>query len=193
LRSFVAIELPEALRHSLADLIETLSRSNETRIIRWVRPESIHLTLKFLGDVDASTMETVRHVVQEVVPEFSAFTFSAAGLGCFPNFNRPRVVWVGLHEQAGVLASLQAGLEQAFSDLGFRREKRAFHPHLTLGRIRRGVRSADQRAVGEALSQVEDFSLGEYRVKEVFLFRSDLRSTGAVYTKQLAASLEDEA
>jgi 2'-5' RNA ligase len=193
LRSFVAIELPEALRRSLAELIDNLSAEIEPHTLRWVRPEGIHLTLKFLGDVDPPKMEKVHHVIQEVVPQFSVFTFSAGGLGCFPNLKRPRVLWVGIRDRSGELAALHAGLEQGLSAQGFQREKRAFHPHLTLGRMRRGVRQADQRAVGEALGQTEDFSLGEFRVKEVCLFRSDLRPTGAVYTKLLAASLEEEA
>ncbi len=191
--SFVAIELPEALRHSLVEIIKTLSSEIEPHTIRWVRPEGIHLTLKFLGDVDPPKMEKVHHVVQDVVPQFSVFTFSAGGLGCFPNLRRPRVIWVGIHEQSGELKALQAGLEQGFSAQGFQREKRVFHPHLTVGRMRRSARQADHRAVGEALGQMEDFSLGEFRVKEVCLFRSDLRPTGAVYTKLLAASLEEEA
>ncbi len=191
MRSFVAIELPEALRHSLADVVETLSAEIEPHIIRWVRPEGIHLTLKFLGDVDAGKMDIVRHVVQEVVPRFSTFTFSAGGLGCFPNLRRPRVIWVGIRERSGELAALQAGLEQGFSAQGFERENRSFHPHLTLGRIRRGVRQADQRAVGEALGQMEHLSLGEFHVSEVCLFRSDLRPSGAVYTKLLTAPLEE--
>jgi 2'-5' RNA ligase len=189
-RSFVAIDLPDALRRSMEERIEALSSARPSRIIRWVRPDGIHLTLKFLGDVETGEMESVRNVVSEVVPRFSAFTFSVGGLGCFPSFQRPRVIWVGIREQSGTLAALQAALELGLAGHGFRKENRAFHPHLTLGRIRRGVRQEDQRSVGKALERMQRFSLGDVHVKEVSLVRSELKPSGAVYTNLMSVPLE---
>jgi len=189
-RSFVAIDLPDALRRAMEERIEALSSARPSRIIRWVRPEGIHLTLKFLGDVETGEMENVRNVVSEVVPRFSAFTFSASGLGCFPSFQHPRVIWVGIREQSGTLAALQVALEDGFAGQGFRKENRTFHPHLTLGRIRRGVRQDDQRSVGKVLKGMQRFSLGEVHVKEVCLVSSELNPSGAVYTNLLSVALE---
>jgi len=189
-RSFVAIDLPDAMRRAMEERIETLSSARPSRIIRWVRPEGIHLTLKFLGDVETGELESVRNVLSEVVPRFSSFSFSASGLGCFPSFEGPRVIWVGIREQSGTLAALQAALEDGLAGQGFRKENRTFHPHLTLGRIRRGVRQDDQQSVGKVLKAMQRFSLGKVHVKEISLVRSELKSSGAVYTNLLSVPLE---
>ena len=143
--------------------------------------------------VHAGEMEKACNVVSEVVPRFSALTYSVGGLGCFPNQRRPRVLWVGVREQSGKLAALYNGLEQGFAANGFASENRDFHPHLTLGRVRREARQADQRALSEVLARVEHFALGEYHVKEICVFHSDLRPSGAVYTKLLSAPLGEAA
>lgn len=170
-----------------------LSASIASRAVRWVRPEGIHLTLKFLGDVNPSDMQSVHQVILETVPRFSPFSFSVGGLGCFPNVRHPRVIWIGVEERSGELAALTEELEQAFAVQGFERENRRFHPHLTLGRIRRGVGQAERRAIGETLDRVEGFTLGDVRVNEVCLFRSELKPSGAVYTRLLTAQLEGRA
>jgi 2'-5' RNA ligase len=189
-RSFIAIDLPESLRRSLAEKSEMLSANIAPRAIRWVRPEGIHLTLKFLGDVDPAGMEKARQAISETVPHFSPFTFSVEGLGCFPNARRPRVIWVGVHEESGELAALVEALERAFADHGFERENRGFHPHLTLGRVRRGVSKADYHIIRETLARTGRLSLGDVHVREVLLYRSELKPSGAVYTRLLAAKLE---
>jgi 2'-5' RNA ligase len=170
-----------------------LSSAIAPRTIRWVRPGGIHLTLKFLGDVNPADIQNVHQVILDTVPKFSPFSFSVGGLGCFPNARRPRVIWVGVQEESGEMAALHGELEQAFAALGFERENRRFHPHLTLGRIRRGVGQAERRAVGEALGRVDDSSLGDVNVNEICLFRSQLKPSGAVYTRLLAARLEGRA
>jgi 2'-5' RNA ligase len=190
LRSFVAIDLPEALRKALAEKSSILSSAIAPRAIRWVRLGGIHLTLKFLGDVNPTEMQSVHQVILETVPRFSPFSFSVGGFGCFPNIRRPRVIWVGVQERSGEMAALYEELEKAFAARGFEREKRRFHPHLTLGRVRRGVGQAERRVVGEVIGRVEDSSLGHVNVKEICLFRSELKPSGAVYTRLLAAQLE---
>lgn len=190
MRSFVAIELPDSLRRSLAETSEELSSKIAPRAVRWVRPEGIHLTLKFLGDVDPSKMQDVRGVIQETVPKFSPFSFDVGGLGCFPSSRRPRVIWVGVRESTGEMAAMYEELERAFTAQGFERERRPFHPHLTLGRIRRGVSNSVARSVGEKITETGSFSLGKIEVKEICLFRSELKPSGAVYTRLLTAQLE---
>jgi 2'-5' RNA ligase len=192
-RLFVAIELPAELRRLLEERSDTLSSMIHSSIIRWVRPEGIHLTLKFLGDVPGGKLEAVKEAVRTVGPRFSPFEYSVGGLGCFPNTRRPRVIWIGVRERSGRLEVLQAEIEQAYSALGFEKERRPFHPHLTLGRVRRGVRHADHQAVADAITRVEHFSLGDYRVEEICLYRSELKPTGAVYTKLLVVRLEKSA
>ncbi|HEY69291.1 MAG TPA: RNA 2',3'-cyclic phosphodiesterase [Anaerolineae bacterium] len=190
MRLFVAIELPTDLRRLLEEHSDTLSSMIHTRIIRWVRPEGIHLTLKFLGDVSDGKLEAVKAAVRTVGPHFSPFEYSVGNLGCFPNARRPRVIWVGVQEPSGRLKALQAEIEQAYQTLGFEKERRSFHPHLTLGRVRRGVSHAEHQAVADAIINVAPISLGDYRVEEICLYRSELKPTGAVYTKLLVVRLE---
>jgi len=170
-----------------------MSESIDPGTIRWVRPEGIHLTLKFLGDVNAADMQDVHRVMLETVPRFSPFSFSVEGIGCFPDIRRVRVIWVAVREESGVMAALYAELERAFAARGFERENRRFHPHLTLGRLRRGVSQAERRLVGEMLGNAGNVSLGEVNVNEICLFRSELKPSGAVYTRLLVVPLEGRA
>jgi len=110
-------------------------------------------------------------------------------MGCFPNLNRPRVLWVGVTEETGRLTALQRDVEQHLEGLGFAREKRAFHPHLTLGRTRQGLRSSELTRIGEAVASSEIGELAKVRVNDIHLMRSDLRPDGAVYTSLQRVSL----
>jgi 2'-5' RNA ligase len=144
--------------------------------------EGIHLTLKFLGNVAESDLPAIKAALAQIGQQHAPFAFTVGGLGCFPNVRRPRVVWVGIQEQTGTLAGLQRDVEKGLVPLGFEAEKRAFHPHLTLGRTKRGLRSADQRRLGEILAGVEVGELDRINVESFHLMRSDLRPSGAVYT-----------
>jgi 2'-5' RNA ligase len=189
LRLFIAIELSEALRTRLTELSEELSQEMPADAIRWVRPEGIHITLKFLGEVAPGKVEIVQRAVSESVPRHPAFSYSANGLGCFPNLKRPRVLWVGIREPTGKLSALQRGIEETFAAYGFEKENRTFHAHLTLGRVRRGTRQADLNHIGDVVGRAGSIALGEFGVQDVCLFRSVLKPSGAVYTCLLAAPL----
>lgn len=188
-RSFVAIDLPGSLRTRLGEQISRLASRVPPRAVRWARPESIHLTLKFLGDVPVDRLGQVQDLLGQVVTGFSPFTIRVKGLGCFPNARRPRVVWVGVHEPSGALAGLRDSLEDGFERLGYRREERAFSPHLTLGRVRRDAAPQEAQAAGEALGHEPVADLGEVHVEAICLIRSDLRPTGAIYTCLAQVSL----
>ena len=191
MRLFVAIELPAELRRLLEERSNTLSSLIHSDIIRWVRPEGIHLTLKFLGDVSSEKLEAVKEVISTVGPHFSPFEYSVGGLGCFPNMRRLRVLWVGVEERSGSLQALQAEIERGYQTLGFEKERRPFHPHLTLGRVRRGARHPEHQTIADTIASVEQLSLGEYRAEDICLYRSELKPTGAVYTILLAVPLEN--
>jgi 2'-5' RNA ligase len=191
-RLFVAIELPAGLRRLLEERSDTLSSMMDANIVRWVRPDGIHLTLKFLGEVAGEKLDAVKGALKTIGPRFSPLEYSVGGLGCFPNTRRPRVIWIGVRERSGNLEALQAEIEQAFHALDFEKERRPFHPHLTLGRVRRGVRHVESQAVANAIMRMEPVSLGDYRVEEICLYRSELKPTGAVYTKLLVVPLEKQ-
>ena len=182
IRSFVAIDLPDSTRDVLREVGERLRRRTPRDSVRWTRVEGIHLTLKFLGDVAEGDLAEIKAALAQVARRHGPFTFTIGGVGCFPNARRPRVVWVGVEEETGSLAALQQDVEESLTPLGFEPEKRAFHPHLTLGRTGRGVRPSDQRQLGEVIATAGVGELDQIRVDSFRLMRSDLRPSGAVYT-----------
>lgn len=181
-RSFVAIDLPEGIKDALEEVAAEQRALVPERSVRWSRIAGIHLTLKFLGNVAKADVPAIMGVLEQICADHAPFSFTVSGLGCFPNRRRPRVLWVGVEEDAGKLAGLQRDVERHLEPLGFEREKRAFHPHLTLGRARRGVSSYDQARIGEVVASSDVEQLGDVYVEKIHLMRSDLRSDGAVYT-----------
>jgi 2'-5' RNA ligase len=190
LRTFIAIELDEELKGNLRRLQAHLDEQVSPRSVRWVRPEGIHLTLKFLGDTPADRVEEIGAALTRATDGFAPFTFTVGGLGCFPNARQPRVVWVGLHEPTGVLADLQGAIESQVAPLGFPTEKRPFRPHLTLGRVQRRASKSEVREIGEAVAASAIGEIDEMRVTVVTYIKSDLRPSGAVYTTLTEATLK---
>lgn len=191
IRSFIAIELPQEFLAGLMQVQEDLRTNAWAEEVRWVRPEGIHLTLKFLGDVPANRIDPISQAVAQAVAGIRPFTVTAEGLGVFPNWRRPRVIWVGVGGDTEVLHTLQAQVETAMAELGFEPESRPFHPHFTLGRVRQGVSSASQKRLGAALRTHVVQRVGRMLVEEVSLMRSQLNPQGAIYTQLGVYPLEN--
>jgi 2'-5' RNA ligase len=192
LRTFIAIELDESLRRALQSLQNRLKRQTPPGSVKWVAPEGIHLTLKFLGDTPAARVSEIVAAMRTACTGHGAFDLVVEGRGCFPNFRRPRVVWVAVRDRSQTIGSLQAAIEREVAPLGWPTEERAFTPHLTLGRV---SKTADPRAitaVGQAVEQSVVEEIGAQRVSTVHLIRSDLRPTGAIYTSLAAVALKGE-
>jgi len=189
LRTFIAIDLSPELRANLGDLQDRLRGELGRGSVRWVQPQGIHLTLKFLGDTRREQLDEIQRALARAAATVEPFTISAGGAGCFPNARQPRVVWVGLEETSGALLRLRYAVESEVSPLGFPTEKRPFQPHLTLGRVQRGASSADVRRVGQVVAATPTGALGEMAISAVSFIKSDLRPTGAVYTTLSEAGL----
>lgn len=187
-RTFIAIELEDHILRQLGDLQDRLKQDIPPKLVRWVRPEGIHLTLKFLGEVPAPEIEAIAEALQGACAPHPALTCTVGGLGCFPNARRPRVVWVGVEEPDGTLVSLARAVERTMEPLGFPAERRAFHPHLTLGRVK-GRDPAALDALGGYISRAA-VSVGEMEARAVHLMRSELLPGGAVYSALAVAPLE---
>jgi 2'-5' RNA ligase len=178
IRTFIAIELPEETRQKLAAIQEQLKQSRAA--VRWVRPSSIHLTLKFLGNVHPEQVEDIAAAAALAVRDEAPISLCAGGMGAFPSVRKPRVVWVGLGGEVERLAKIQAGVESVLEPLGFAREGRGFRPHLTLGRVK------DRRRLQGLIDAMSTLTLPEFNsfdADEIILYKSDLRPTGAIYTK----------
>jgi len=189
IRTFIAIELSQDLKDSLTRLQGRLKRQVPERSVRWVRPDGIHLTLKFLGDVPTLRIASISQAVETACRGCSRFTIELAGLGCFPNPRRPRVMWVGVREPTGTLVRLQKAVEGTLVELGFEPEDRSFRPHLTLGRAQRRLGRSDAQRLGELIAQSDVGLLGRMSVASVNVIRSDLQPDGAVYTVLARAAL----
>jgi 2'-5' RNA ligase len=174
-RLFLAAELPVAVRQQLVEVRDALAGA--LRGWRWVRPEGIHLTLRFLGEVDEARELGARSAWRDAVASVPRFRVRLAGPGCFPGRGVARVLWVGIEETepGDALATLAARIERAARTLGWRAEARGFHPHLTLARRARGART-DEPPTAPAEVAAAGW------VREVILFRSRLERGGASYT-----------
>jgi 2'-5' RNA ligase len=150
--------------------------------------ENIHLTLKFLGNISLPNVDFLTQILATEADSCSQFDISISGIGSFPNSKRPRVLFIGIQAPAE-LDALQRGVESACARLGFKSEARPFSPHLTIGRVRQTVTFAEQKRIREILEETKIDSLGTASVNSVHLYNSDLKPTGAVYTKLFSAPL----
>ncbi len=176
MRAFIAIDLPGPLHAALAQAQQAFR--NACPDARWTRPEGIHLTLKFLGEVsDAKLREVVEGL--SGIGSFQTFPVEVKGFGFFPQAQRPRVFWVGV-EAPPALAELAARVEREMEKVGFRREQRPFTPHLTLARF---AVPRPQPALEAAVAAREAAPLGRFEASEFFLFESKPSPQGAVYLK----------
>ncbi len=177
-RSFIAIEIPPSLRNLLENLQRDLKKADGD--VRWVRPEGIHLTLKFLGSIEKGEVEKISRTLESIATAWRPFELNFHGLGCFPRFRSPRVIWVGLNQGVGSITSLQHAIEESLAKEGFAREDRSFTPHLTIGRVRS---QKGKEPLLRAIEMKKDVALGGFWTREITFFRSELHPKGAIYTK----------
>jgi len=179
MRAFIAIELPavliETLRAIQAGLIK---KAGESVDISWSRPENIHLTLKFLGEIDPVRVEDICGGLERAAEGISPFSLAAGGVGGFPGLKTPRVIWVGIKE-CTALAELQKNIDERLVELGFEKEDRPFHPHLTLCRIKSAPAG---RIVGKAASELAHEANVVFKADSFVLFKSELSPKGAKYS-----------
>jgi 2'-5' RNA ligase len=175
IRAFIAIPLPTQVQTQLGEVSQTWQKELPERSVRWVKPHLMHISLRFLGDTDITTIPDLRATLNKVTAHRPVFTLQLAQTGCFPNKKRPRVIWVGLQGQLDAAQMLKQELDEVLIPFGWEREKRPFKPHLTIGRVKdsRKVKDFDWRADIEPLP---------IPVRTIHLIESQLRPSGPVYT-----------
>lgn len=176
MRLFIAVNLAESQRRELGELQQQLQPYLER--VRWVSPEKMHLTLKFLGEVEPGLVPQITAAMGRALSSSGVFYFKLKGLGVFPNPSRARVIWAGMEEGSREMEQLFTRLEAALVPLGFIRERRQFKPHLTLGR---GSRPLSREAVARALTNKKGFITSPGKADRVTLYRSHLSRGGAEY------------
>ena len=187
IRTFIALELPPSLISLLAKVQKDL-QSMGLRA-KWVRPENIHLTLKFLGNISPAEIDKISRAMVDAVGKMEPFTLVAEGIGVFPGKKRPRVIWVGLKGQVQLLFALQRLLEDNLAALGYKKETRPFKGHLTLGRFKQSV---NPNTIRRVLQEFGDLTIEEFTARRVIVYKSDLKPTGAVYSQLQQASFNDD-
>jgi 2'-5' RNA ligase len=178
IRSFIAIEIPGPLRARVEELQRELQRAGAD--VKWVRPGAIHLTLKFLGSISGEDVEKLARSLGPVISLWTPFELRIRGVGCFPSGRNPRVVWAGIKQGSVEASSLQKAVEDQATEVGFPPESRAFKPHLTLGRVRS---PKGKSSLTSAIENQWDVEIGSFLASEVYLFKSELKPGGAIYTK----------
>jgi len=176
LRTFIAVDIAPSVVARVAQLIAEMQST--TASVKWVSDKNLHLTLQFLGDVEALHIPPVCEAVQSAVKDSEPFELAYAGVGAFPDLRRPRTLWVGVEHGAEAICELQRRIETALVPLGFRPEGRRFHPHLTIGRVKHG--SADELA--RKLQDHASFQGGASYISEVVVYSSELSREGPTYT-----------
>ena len=201
IRAFLAIELPHAVRSALVTIQQDLKRQLERTVggqvrIGWVRPASMHLTVRFLGNMPDESIDPLQVAIQQAVSVHQPIYLSLERLGVFPGPSQPRVLWAGPSDSweqgrdAQRLGALHRTVEHCCRGSGFAPDSRPFSPHLTLARIKEG-----ERQVGLALAQNgvmdEAVLVGTLPVDTIVLFRSELRASGSIYTKLWEATIQE--
>ncbi|MBI2860007.1 MAG: RNA 2',3'-cyclic phosphodiesterase [Chloroflexi bacterium] len=181
-RCFIAIELPAGVKAVLARLQHRLM-SAASAPAKWVDPDSIHLTLKFLGDVSADRIDNISAAMAEAASGIAPLTLQLDKPGAFPSLKRVQIVWVGLSGDTGPLSQLQQRLESNLARLGFAPESRPFSPHLTLARLREQASPQERERLGQVIAAGGIEEMSDFTADAVLLMRSQLTGAGAIYSQ----------
>jgi len=178
MRLFIAIQVRDEILDSLGKGVERL---RETRAaVRWVKPGGIHLTVRFLGETGPDRVHALVGTISAVCDKFEPFPLWVTGMGAYPDLRRPRVVWAGVEESSGILNRLWMSTEKAVSEIGWEKEKRGFSPHITLGRVKGPINIT---RLTEVMQSLENEHWGEQEVRDLILYRSQLKPEGIIYEK----------
>ena len=181
IRSFIAVELPAELKKELTEL-EIQLKKNCPPVVKWVDPNNIHITLKFLGEISEAGIDELMLAIEESANGTAPFNLAVCNIGAFPNLERVQVIWVGVKGELEKIAQLQKKIESNTEQLGFTPESRSFTPHLTLGRVRDDARPNDRLRLGKLLANTHFSAVHNVDVNTVRLIKSQLTPAGPIYT-----------
>ncbi|MEN3039203.1 MAG: RNA 2',3'-cyclic phosphodiesterase [Candidatus Kryptonium sp.] len=177
IRTFIAVDVPEKIKDEIFEIEKELVKSVGEGV-KWEEKEKFHITLKFLGDVNEEAIDSIYKTLNEKLNGFGKFSIIYKGIGAFPDIKNPRVIWIGCEDPTGKLFELQKIVEEKMSELGFEKEDKEYHPHITLGRVKK------PKNINNLIKKIEtiNFEARTGEVAEVLIMRSDLKPTGSVYT-----------
>lgn len=175
-RTFIAVNLPDEVRIRIGEFQKTLQENRGP--VKWVKPEGVHITLKFLGNVEASRISEISKVLEIILRKYAPFSVTIGGVGCFPHPKRPNVLWIGIHEGKEILTNMAREIDSALDRLGVPKEARPFSPHVTIARIGKGGKV---QTIVDRMFQ-KGFAPHSFSVSAVDLMKSQLTPQGALYT-----------
>jgi 2'-5' RNA ligase len=188
IRAFISIELPDETKRKLSEVGHVLG-GKKYEFVRWARPESLHLTLRFLGNISAVQVEEVTAIIKDAARGYSPFHLEFREPGAFPDLKQPRIVWVSVAGEVEKLSSLQQKIDSSLAFPGLAREDRSFVPHLTLARLREGTSYKERKEFGARVAGAGIEIDCPLNVTTVSLMKSQLTPQGAVYTCLAAVGL----
>jgi len=188
LRTFIAADFPSEILDKIENITAFLKKQTPTDALKWVSADNQHLTLKFIGDLPEPKLEEVKFALADALRAQPLFTISVKGLGAFPNWQNPRVIWMGIDHDSSLNKTHQR-IELALEQIGIARDHRAFNPHLTVARLRRNAEKDSALQIGRTLSQFKVDTLGSASIDTIRLYQSELTPRGPIYTPLLTLAL----
>jgi 2'-5' RNA ligase len=186
LRCFIALELPEELKKKIYGYIEKLKSAGAD--VKWIPPENLHLTLKFLGNTPEELLKNINERLISLSKSHDRFSLQVSGAGAFPNVKYPRVVWLGVHDSEEII-KLQHDIDESMAGLGFEKDDKQFTPHLTIGRVR-SMKNKD--ALIKELATLKEVDFGKIEVNNITVMKSELKQGGAEHFKLREISIGKE-
>ena len=188
MRTFIAVDFSPQIIRKITEIIDYFKTQTPNNAIKWVAPENLHLTVKFLGEVKENEIDNIKNLINQSLTDEDAFEIGVEGLGMYPNSHKPRVIWLGIKGGKPLIA-IHNKLEKALQEIGIKHEKRDYSPHLTIARVRRGADNETVKTIGKTLSAFKVDSLGSCTINNIVLYKSDLTPQGPIYTPLLSSPL----
>lgn len=185
-RIFAAIEISAAARERVSDYIENLRGEFSSQRVGWEKPEKLHLTLKFFGDIEEKQLRNLMEAVEKTARQISVFNLQITGTGVFPSSREPKILWLGVRDEQGSLAKTNDILESECENRGLAREKRIFKPHLTIARLREPHKSINL----VRFHTNKNFTLPSFKVSGLIVLQSRIYSDGSRYTPIFRANFD---
>ncbi len=184
IRAFIAISLTKEIQNKILKIQEQLKESQAD--VKWVEPENIHLTLKFLGNVEEKKIEEIKEILEKISEEYEKFSMELLKIGAFPKLSNPRVIWISIEKGKEELQKIFLDLEEGLNKIGFKREERGFSAHITIGRVRSPLNRSE---LLERIKRI-DFERMDLLVGKITLFKSTLTPKGPIYESLYEANLK---
>ncbi|MDP2921540.1 MAG: RNA 2',3'-cyclic phosphodiesterase [Candidatus Omnitrophota bacterium] len=178
IRAFIAVEIDQPSRQKISSLISGLKKSNAD--VKWITEDQMHLTLKFLGNIDEGKIHEISSALSSISHDFKPFEITLSDIGAFPNLDHPRVIWIEIEKGADLLKTLAGKIDSRLEKLGFQKETREFKAHLTLGRVRT---SKNMPQLVKIINETQFAPETGVKINELILFQSTLTPKGTIYTK----------